>query len=162
RWPDATRAALERQSRYRDARAAISELGYEVTAARPDSPALLLTGAGQRLAIAVELAQTEAPGGPSARFGGLSPGGDGPVVTAPEQVPGLVVAAGTRLRLYPVGQPGTDGQGHVEVDLHALGGATAGYLALLFSQAALRLGGSAWQILAAARDGFQQRGDDQA
>src|SRR5262249_19343912 len=40
--------------------------------------------------------------------------------------------------------------------------ATAGYLALLFSQAALRLGGSAWQILAAARDGFQQRGDDQA
>lgn len=128
----------------------IEKLGFK--AGRAGAHALLLSGSGPRPeAIAVMLDEREAFDADSPRFA-VSPVAYGLRMAEQSDVPWLIMLRGTQLRLYPakieygVGRKGL-AETFFELDLPQLTDATAGYLDLIFSAAALGQNGTAYEIL---------------
>jgi len=134
----------------------LSSLGFTVEplAAGPGS---ILRASGSRTALAILLERNEPPEAPSNRFSNLSPVSYALATADKEGLPYVVVCAGSLIRLYParvgvgVGQRART-ETYVEIHLELLDRKDAGYLWLLFSAAALRLGGMVEDILARSHD----------
>jgi hypothetical protein len=126
----------------------IEKLGFKT--GRAGAHALLLSGSGPRPeAIAVMLDEREAFDADSSRFQ-MSPVSYG--MKMAKDVPWLILLRGSQIRLYPtrlelgVGRKGL-AETFLELDLPQLTDATAGYLDLIFSAAALGQNGTAYEIL---------------
>lgn len=133
----------------------IAGLGY---ASSPlGSVAQVLSGEGDRRAIAVLLDESEVFDRPSQRFGSISPVSVGLATAQEHNLPWLLVVKADKIRLYPtrpgigVGRKGQS-ETYVELSLTHLADDDAGYLPLLFAAEALADGGSVTQILTASTD----------
>jgi hypothetical protein len=131
----------------------IERLGYETASA--GAHALVLTGSGPRPeAIAVMLEDGETFDADSQRFS-VSPVAYGLKMAEQAAVSWLILSRGGQLRLYParidlgVGRKGL-AETFLELDLPQLTKDTAGYLSLILSAAALKDGGSAFEIMHAS------------
>lgn len=147
-WQEATEKAKALLGLRREA--LVKALGFSTE--RSGGHALVLATAHPHpRAVAVLLEESEAFDAESARFS-VSPIAYGLRVAARQEVPWLIVARGSQLRLYPakpnvgVGRKG-QAETYFELDLALLTDETAGFLPLVFSGAALDEGGTAGELL---------------
>ncbi len=117
----------------------------------------ILRAAGTKTAIAVLLSRDEPPETASARFTGRSPISYALDKAVQENLPWVVVCAGSRVRLYPARTGvGTGQRGRsdtfLEINLDLIEDDRAGYLWLLLSADALKTEGSVEDILERSRD----------
>lgn len=133
----------------------IRELGFD-SRSIPGNALLLTAGTEPPLAIAVLLRDDESFDAESSRFA-KSPIYHGLEIARQNNVPWLVVARGSQLRLYPVspdigvGRRGAT-QTYFGLDLALLDEEHAGYVDLAFSASALAPDGSVSELLEASRD----------
>jgi hypothetical protein len=133
----------------------LEALGFTVESL--PGPASILRAAGTKTAIAVLLSRDEPPHAASARFTDRSPVSYALDKAVQENLPWVVVCAGSRIRLYPArtgvgtGQRGRSDT-YLEINLDLIEHDRAGYLWLLLSADALKTGGSVEDILERSRD----------
>ena len=120
-------------------------------------PASILRAATTKVAVGVLLDRNEIPEVASRRFSQISPVSYALAKADEENLPYVIVLAGSVIRLYPVktgigiGRRGRT-ETYAEIHLDLLEGDKAGYLDLLFSAKALSPGGFFEDILAKSTD----------
>jgi hypothetical protein len=156
RRPDWPRALTRgRPLLLKRSRELLQALGYSIEPL--PGPAVILRASKTKIAVAVLLERQEVPEVASARFAPLSPVAYALAKADEENLPFVVVLAGSVFRLYPaktgvgVARRGRT-ETFVEVNLDLLGDEDAGYLDLLFSAEALLENGTFWNVLSTSGD----------